>query len=127
MTYKLTITEKATFLHAIVDGDNSRETVTRYLRELRRECIARGCLKVLIEERLEGPRLGTLDVFQIASQGSRASIGTLTAIAYVDVNAENDSMKFAENVAMNRGLSVAVFPTVTAAEEWLLQLDRGGT
>ena len=127
MTYKLTIDQKPTYLHAIVTGRNSRENVARYLEEILRECTARSCSRVLIEERLEGPRLGTLDVFEIASEGRSKTQGKLKAIAYIDVNAEGDLMQFAEDVAVNRGLPMAVFATVADAEKWLLNADREGT
>jgi hypothetical protein len=120
MAYKLTIDEKPTYLHAIVTGLNSKETVVRYLEEILGECRARNCVRVLIEERLEGPRLGTLDVFEIASEGSKRAFGMLTAIAYVDIYAEGDLMHFAETVAVNRKLHMAVFSTVGDAEKWLL-------
>jgi hypothetical protein len=81
---------------------------------------------VLIEERLEGPRLGTLDVFEIVSQGSSRALGILQAIAYVDVNAAGDLMQFAETVAVNRALPVTVFSTVADAERWLLAERCGG-
>lgn len=127
MTYKLTIDQKPTYLHVIVTGRNSRENVVRYLEEILRECTARSCFRVLIEERLDGPRLGTLAVFQIASEGSSKARGVLKVIAYVDVNAEGDLMQFAETVAVNRGLPVVVFSTVADAEKWLMNEDRGGT
>lgn len=120
MAYKLTIDEKPTYLHAIVTGLNSKENVVGYLGGVLRECRARNCLRVLIEERLEGPRLGTLDVFEIASEGSKRAFGMLTAIAYVDIHAEGDLMHFAETVAVNRKLLVAVFSSVADAEKWLL-------
>jgi hypothetical protein len=120
MTYELTIDQKPAYLHAIVRGPNSVENVAGYVEEIRRECTARGCFRVLIEERLEGPRLGTPDVFQIASAGSGSARGVFQAIAYVDVNAESRLMQFAETVAVNRGLPVAVFSTVADAEKWLL-------
>ena len=123
--YELTIDQKPTYLHAIVTGRNSREHVARYLEEILYECIARRCFRVLIEERLEGPRLGTLAVFQIASEGSSRAVGMLKAIAYVDVNAEGDLMQFAETVAVNRALPVTAFSTVADAEKWLLDEDRG--
>lgn len=126
MTYELTIARKPTYLHAVVTGRNSRENVARYLAEILRECIARRCFRVLIEERLEGPRLGMLDVFEIASEGSSQAFGMLKTIAYVDVNAEGDSMQFAETVAVNCALPVTVFPTLAEAEKWLLDRDRGG-
>lgn len=57
MPYQLTIQQEPQFLHAIVTGANDADTVARYLDELRRACIARQCYRVLIEERLAGPRL----------------------------------------------------------------------
>jgi hypothetical protein len=127
MTYRLTIAQKPTYLHVIVNGQNSRENVARYLEEILCECSARNCFRILIEERLDGPRLGTLDVFQIASEGSSKAGTILKAIAYVDVNAEGGLMKFAETVAVNRMLPVVVFQTVADAEKWLLHEDRRGT
>jgi len=127
MTYKLTIHQKSNYLHAIVTGPNNRENVQGYLQEVRGECMARGCYKVLVEERLEGPRIGAMDVFQIAAQGSSKASGTFQAIAYVDVNADGDLMKFAETVAVNRGIPVAVFATVADAERWLLEGNPNGS
>jgi hypothetical protein len=124
MTYELTFDQRPTYLHATVTGANSRENVERYFQDVVRECAARGCLRVLIEERLEGPRLKTLDVFEIVSEGSKRPRGMMEAIAYVDVNAEGDLMQFAGTVASNRGLPVAVFPTVAEAQTWLLEKDR---
>ena len=123
MTYKLTITRNNSYLHAIVTGQNSKENVIQYLKEVLRECKARNCRKVLLEERLEGPRLTTFPVFEIASSGSRDASGNFEAIAYVDVNAKGDLMKFAETVAVNRGLPVAVFSTVAEAKKWLNKID----
>ncbi len=119
MSYELTITPKAGYLHAVVTGANTAENVAGYLQAVLQECEARACPRVLIEERLEGPRLGTLSVFEVASEGSRRVEGRLKAIAYVDVNAEGRLMQFAENVAVNRGLPVKVFASVPDAERWL--------
>ena len=127
MTYKLTINKKSTYLHAIVDGQNSRENVVGYLQEVLHECTLHKCSMVLIEERLAGPRLETLDVFKIAAEASEETKGKLDAIAYVDINAQGDLMHFAETVAVNRALPVRVFSTVTAAEKWLLDKSRERT
>jgi hypothetical protein len=127
MTFKLTVNQKPTYLHVIVTGRNSRENVVRYLEEILHECTARSCFRVLIEERLDGPRLGALDVFQIVSEGSSKAGGILKAIAYVDVNAESNMMQFAETVAVNRGVPMVVFSTVAEAEKWLLNEGRADT
>lgn len=99
-----------------------------YLADILHECMTRECFRVLIEERLEGPRLNTTDVYEIASQGQEHAAGRLPVIAFVDVNAPNtSSMKFAEDVAVNRGKFVRVCPTVADAESWLAHLNNMGT
>jgi hypothetical protein len=123
MTYKLAIHQRPTYLHAVVTGQNNRESVERYLQEIRGECIARRCFRVLVEERLEGPRIGAMDVFRIAIAGGSRAAGIYNAFAYVDVNADGNLMEFAETVAINRGVPVAVFSTVAEAEKWLLNGD----
>ncbi len=124
MAYNLVFEQKPAYLHAIVTGQNSKENVKGFLEEVLRECVARGCDRVLIEERLEGPRLGTFDVFEIAAEGSDKVRTMFKAIAYVDVNAEGTAMmEFAETVAVNRMAPVTVFPTVAEAEKWLLSRE----
>lgn len=119
MTYKLTIDQKSAYLHALVTGQNSRENIVGYLEELLHECAARKCSRVLIEKRLEGPRLAIADIFDIISENSKRALGMLKAIAYVDVYTTVDMLKFAETVALNRALPLRVFSTVAEAEEWL--------
>jgi len=117
--YELTILPKPGYLHGIVTGVNSRENVAHYLADILRECTARRCFRLLIEERLEGPRLRLMDVFQIVASESAHAAGVLEAVAYVDVNAEGDLMKFAETVAANRFVPVMLFSSVSDAEKWI--------
>ncbi|MBV9726747.1 MAG: hypothetical protein JO299_16425 [Gammaproteobacteria bacterium] len=120
MSYEMSIEPRPGYLHVTVRGSNTRDNVMRYMEQVVRECAVRECSRVLVEERLEGPRLGTLDVFEIVSRGSTQFLGTIRAMAYVDVNAPSgEMMQFAENVAVNRAFPVRVFPTVAAAERWL--------
>ena len=79
---------------------------------------------MLIEEHLVSRRLETWDVYQLVSEGSAQHLGKFQAVAYVDVNAEGELMKFAETVASNRGVPMMVFATVPDAENWLL--GKGG-
>jgi len=124
VSYQLTIDQKPVYLHIIVTGDNSRETVMQYMEEVMRECTNRNCGNVLVEERLEGPRLGTFDVFSMVSEGAKRFIGTFHAMAYVDVNGDSSLMQFAENVAVNRGIPIQIFSNVPDAEKWLLHQTR---
>ena len=119
-TYRLTINHKPSYLHAVITGVNNEQNVRHYLQDILRECKARNCRKVLIEERLDGPRLGISSVFGIASEESLQALGYFTAVAYVDANiGDNDLMKFAETVARNRALPAKVFFSVGDAEKWL--------
>ena len=124
MSYQLKIIEKPTYLHVIVTGTNTAENVVGYLTELRRECEARQCFNVLIEENLTGRRLETWDVYQIASDTSTQARGFFHAVAYVDLNAGGELMKFAETIANNRGVPMTLFSTVADAEKWLAGKPR---
>ena len=127
MGYTVTITQKPTYLHAVITGENNAENVRNYLKQIQQECTTRKCLRALVEERLEGPRLGIVDVFRIVSEQTVRALGQIEVIAYVDVNAEGELMKFAEDVAVNRFLRVAVFSSVPDAELWMRHLpgNRG--
>jgi hypothetical protein len=118
-SYTVTVAAKAGYLHATVTGANTEANVFGYMSEVLDRCRENACPRLLIEERLEGPRLGTLEVFRIASQKTAALFGSMEAIAFVDVNATGDLMKFAQTVARNRGAPVAVFASVEDAERWL--------
>jgi len=121
MTYQLTVEQKVGYLHIRVSGENNPETVRRYLEEVFSACLRRQCPTVLIEENLQGPSLGVLDIHQIVTEGSKRTWPTVRRIAYVDTNKEHSQsdMNFAETVAVNLGVNVKVFPTVKEAEEWL--------
>ena len=127
MGFTVTFTQKPTYLHAVVTGENNATNVRSYLKQIQRECRTRKCFRVLVEERLEGPRLGIVDVYRIVSEETVRALGQIEVIAYVDVNAEGDLMKFAEDVAVNRFLRVAVFSSVQDAELWMQHLpgNRG--
>jgi hypothetical protein len=120
VSYALTIIQQRGFLHVMVTGQNSVETVGDYIRAVVRECATRQCHRVLIEERLVGPRLGMVDVFTLLSEIVEKFRGALKSIALVDINAQGGTMRFAEDVAVNRGAPFRVFPSVAAAEQWLL-------
>lgn len=53
---KLTIEQKPKYLDAVVTGRNSKENVARYVQDIALECAVHNCFRVLIAERLEGPR-----------------------------------------------------------------------
>jgi hypothetical protein len=110
------------YLHGVVTGRNSRETVSDYLRRGLLEARARDSTCVLIESRLEGPRLALWDIFEIAAEHSKAYRGFFDAIAYVGIGAPGPLLTFIQNVSRNRGLPLQVFESVPEAEQWLAEV-----
>ena len=119
MDFAFNVQQKRGYLHITVTGRNSAATVAAYLAQVVHECVTRDCRKVLVEERLDGPRLGISEIAELAAESSKEAMGTIQALAYVDVNAEDDSMQFAELVARNRLFPVRVFSSVSEAEVWI--------
>jgi hypothetical protein len=124
MDLRIEYEDRRDYLKVTVAGTNSREAVMAYFADLREECLRRHRSRVLIEERLDGPRLDVMDVFTIASEGSINALGEFDAIAYVD-SRMGSMAEFAETVAVNRGMPVAIFNNVDDAERWLLEQKSG--
>jgi hypothetical protein len=124
MAYEVTFDRHPQFLRVTVTGENSASSVSRYMQDIVQECGRQDCYRVLIDERLEGPRLGVDDVFVVASEGAMRAMGIFQAIAYVDEKM-GDLSEFAETVAINRGMPVKMFSKTADAEEWLINLVEG--
>lgn len=118
MSYEIEYEERDGYLFVRVTGENSRETVAAYCRDMLRHCALSGHDRVLIHECLEGPRLSIIELFGLLDEGSREMLGKFQAIAFVD-EAMGETTEFAENVAVNRGMPIALFDSVTKAEAWL--------
>jgi len=121
MEYRFQVLHRDGFLHVSVVGDNTPETVRRYLKELYETCVKLECPNVLVEENLDGAGLDLGDIFGVVSEGSRSVRPVVQCIAYVDVNPSHDprNMKFAETVGVNRSINIRVFGAVPEAENWL--------
>jgi len=120
MSYLFTAHLKDDYLHIRVQGENSPATVRRYLGDVLQACVQEGCPNVLIEEDLSGERLPIGVVFSIIEEKSASFRSVMSLAAYVDLRATNPAnMRFAETVAVNRGVTVAVFGSVADAEQWL--------
>jgi hypothetical protein len=108
-----------------VTGENSLDTVSHYLTEIHEWCLQHKCPDVLLVENLSGPGLRTSSIYELVSGKSALAARVVGRMAFVDINPAHDlgEMKFAENVAVNRGISVRVFPTIQEAEAWLERPD----
>ena len=120
MNYQITFDQHTNYIRAKIVGENSSEIVMQYMQDVQNECERRECYRVLIEENLAGPRLEVIEIFDLVATGSRSAAGVFEALAYVDTNTETPDMtEFAETVAVNRGIPVAVFTSVDEARNWL--------
>jgi hypothetical protein len=122
MDYHLAIIERTSYLHATITGASTRENVLRFLKEAYDACVARGKTAALLEMDLTGPSLDTSSIFNVIAERSGDG-AKLRKIAYVDLSVAKDDGKarFAETVAVNRGVNVRLFRVVVDAEKWLAQ------
>jgi hypothetical protein len=119
LSYQLTVHERKGYLHVVATGENTLANVKAYLREAAQACVTLGYKRLLVEERLEGQRLGILDVFEIVTHGVQEARKVLDVIAYVDVHSEGTLMRLAGGLASQMGLPVRLFSTVEEASRWL--------
>jgi hypothetical protein len=78
-----------------------------------------GGVAELLEVNFTGPSMGITNVFEVVSEGSRDGL-KLERIAYVEAGlGDVDAPRFAETVAVNRGVNVRLFRDVEAAAAWL--------
>jgi hypothetical protein len=89
------------------------------LREVREACTRHGVSAVLLEVNFSGPSLAAGSIYNVISQGS-ADGKSLRKVAYVDVSGRDPGkIKFAETVAVNRGVNVRLFASAEEAARWL--------
>ena len=119
MAFDIQYQDRPGYIHAVVTGTNTPQSVFDYMSAIREKCERTDCYRVLIEERLDGPRFDEMEIFAVITEGSPDALGFFEALAYVDEQQDFEVVKFAETVAVNRGIPVAVFSSVEDAENWL--------
>lgn len=120
--YRITFESFPQYLRVVVTGENTIETIRRYVADTRAECARCGMWKVLVEVNLSGPALSMLDIYKAASAGADDTAGTPMRAAYVELNPvrSDANMQLAESIAVTRGIPVRTFRDIGAAETWLL-------
>ncbi len=121
MSYALTIEKKDDVLWVTATGTRSLETVLAMSKDILAACVEKRVKKVLTDVRgLEG-RLSTLDAYEIPDQHypQMQDRSVITHNAVVDLEEFEDSYRFYENVALNRGFNVRLFSDPNKAMAWL--------
>ena len=121
MEFRVSVVRRPGYLHVQVWGDNSLETVRKYIREIRQAVLHYDCPAVLIEENLQGPGLSLGEMYEVVREESLDRSRMIRLIVLVDVNPDHnpEDMRFVETAAMNRAMNFHVFPTVADAETWI--------
>jgi hypothetical protein len=119
MPYHLTLEEHPGYLRATVTGSNNPRNALRFLKESYEACVERGQTALLLEMNLSGPAFDFGSIFSVVAERS-ADGKKLRKIAYVDTSPRDPkTMKFAETVAINRGVNVRLFQDLAAAQRWM--------
>ena len=119
--YQISFEQRPHYLYVSVRGENTGETIRRYLADIREACTRLAQKNVLLVVELQGPGMSMLDVYKAVSAGFDAAAGSGIRAAYVDLlDHSMANMLLAENVATTRGLPLRTFKNIAAAETWLL-------
>ena len=118
MSYQINFEQKDDYVHIVVTGKKNTETIRAFHADICRQRENRGYSRILVEQRLEGPEISTFELYELVAQASQKAAGKYDAIAYVD-ETRDTNLSFAETVAVNRGVAVAAFGSVDAADRWL--------
>jgi hypothetical protein len=127
--YRLVITEHPGYLQATVTGSHNAANALRFLTETFAAITKSGHTSLLLDYRLTGPSLDSSSIFDVVAkrtvEGSK-----LRRIAYVDHSGHGrdpEKMKFAETVALNRGVNVRLFHELEDARRWLSEPTTRGS
>ena len=121
MSYKLTIEKKGDILWVTATGARSMESVLAMSKDIMAACVENGVVKVLTDVRALEGRLSTMDSYEIPDKhfSKMRDPNVITQSAIVDLKEFEESYKFFENVAANRGYTLRIFSNPDEAAEWL--------
>lgn len=120
MAYEIQVKLEKDFLNVHVKGERDSESIKKVTKDILTKCIDRKCFNVLIDVRDFKNRIGTLEIFMLASAELPEIIkGKLEKVAIVDQRGFEDKIKFFEDVARNRGHNVRMFTEYDEAINWI--------
>lgn len=121
MSYKLTIKKKKDILWITATGKRTLETVLAITKESVTACVKNKTTKFIIDVcGLEG-RLRTLDAYDVPDQHfpKIRDLNVISQCAIIDLKEFEESYRFFENVAVNRGFNLRIFSDPDEAIAWL--------
>jgi len=82
-SYSISIEQRQRYLYITVTGNNTAETIARYIADVRAACLRMRVSKVLVVGNLHGPGVSMLDLYKVAVSGSDDTAGIGLRAAYV--------------------------------------------
>jgi hypothetical protein len=119
--YQVVYDDRKTYLFAAVTGPkDSLEISIAFWTEIITEALKNNFKKLLVTEDFKDV-VSTIDMYMLVEQLERFGVEDLQ-VAFVDKEISQFELnKFAETVAVNRGINGRVFKTESEAERWLLE------
>ncbi|MFW9875330.1 MAG: STAS/SEC14 domain-containing protein [Candidatus Thorarchaeota archaeon] len=120
MSYELRVKKENDFLNIHIKGKRDLESIKKATSEILKKCVENKCSRVLIDVREFKNRIGTMEIFMLASSELPKIIkGKLEQVAIIDQKGFEDKIKFFEDVARNRGYYVKIFTEYDEAINWI--------
>jgi len=114
--------KKKEYLYYTISGEYDRADFTSYAALILKECGKQNVHKVLVNAlNVTGTDLSIMERYIV---GETVAQLFPPSIKLAVVWPEEDINRFAETVAVNRGVFVRVFPDIATAEHWLLTPSR---
>lgn len=125
MNCTVDIEQKENYLHAVVTGETSLANANACFNEIYGACIFYRYSRVLIESRLTGPSLDSIEMFDLIKKNYVKANSIGMRIAFVDTVTSHDEkgLKFGENLALISGMTIRLFKELNEQEmiDWLLE------
>lgn len=123
MSYDLTTERKGDVLWVTAEGIRSRDTVLAIAEDILAASVEEGVKKVLVDVRKLAGRLSTAAAYDIPDQHfpKMRDRSVITRAAIVDLKEFERSYRFFEDVAVNRGFNLRIFPDPDEAMRWLAE------
>lgn len=121
MSYSLSIEKKDDILWVTVKGMRNLQTILAISKDVLVACVEKKVKKVLIDVRALKGRLSITNTYHLADKKfpEMRDRSVITHNAIVDLKEFEDSYKFLELVAQNRGYILRIFSDPDQAMTWL--------
>jgi len=118
--YKLTMEEKANYLHVRASGTRSQDTVKAITMEVFNAALAKNLPKILIDVRELYGMFDITDIYFLVTEVLKDLRGKgVDQVAVIDIRRSTRQGWFLEPVAQHRGFNFRVFAEDESAIKWL--------